>query len=92
MICDDPLSNLKSLRLRIHLKEKQDKGFHSADDRRVCMYVCAVTHRCSSAPRDDLANLWLSSSNHKTVDGRGKQIKPSYMPFYFSNVTHDVQF
>lgn len=56
------------------------------------MYVCAVTHRCSSAPRDDLANLWLSSSNHKTVDGRGKQIKPSYMPFYFSNVTHDVQF
>lgn len=43
-------------------------------------------------PRDDLANLWLFSDNRKTMDGSGKEIKPSYMSFSFSNVTHDVQF
>ena len=86
MICDDPLSNLKSLRLGIHFKEKQDNDFHLTDDRRVCH-----TQMHPPPPRDDLANLWLFSDNLKTMDGRGKQIKPSYMSFSFY-VTHDVQF
>lgn len=84
---------MESLGQRINFREKQDKGFHLADDMRVGVYVCAVTHRHNSAPRnDDPANFLLFSGNLKTVDGRSKQIKPSSVSFSFPNVNCDVQY
>lgn len=55
------------------------------------MNVYAVTNRYNAVPRDDLANLLLFSGNLKTMDGRGKEIKPSDMSLSFSNVTRDMQ-